>query len=313
MTPFGQPISRFARILYSSLIIYNFIFKRIKNSTISAFIVSLIILAVLIIPLLLVGNIVFNETANFFITVKSINFATLSDNYIEKYLGGFVGENIDITGFIKDGLNRLSIALIESLDKFILDIPQKIISGFVMFFVMFYLFKDGKRLIFSIIEALPLKSKYKEEIAKKFNDTIYATMYGIVITAIIQGIVGAIGLWIFGVNSPILWGVVMAIFAMLPFIGSGFVWFPAAVYKLAINDTINGVGLLLYGLLIVSTIDNIIRPKIIGSRSKVHPAIVLIGALGGIKLFGIIGIVIGPLILAILTAFFELYLSEEYD
>ena len=105
----------------------------------------------------------------------------------------------------------------------------------------------------------------------------------------------------------------MIILAMLPFIGAAFIWFPASLFKLASGETTNGIGLLLYGLFIVSTIDNIIRPKIIGSRSKVHPSLILIGALGGIKLFGLIGIVVGPLILAILTVFFDLYLSEDYE
>jgi len=311
--PFVTPI--FGAIVFAYLFypIYSFLFKIVKNETISAFIVSLIVLSFLILPLLFVGNTIFNEANDFFFRVRDIKFEELGEQYIDRYLGGILGENIDLSAIVKDGLNRLSINLIQSVDKFILDLPKKILSAFVMFFVMFYLFKDGKKLLFNIKEALPLKRKYKEDIATKFNETIYATMYGVVVTAIIQGIVGSIGLWIFGVKSPLLWGVVMSILAMIPFVGSSFIWFPAAVYKITINDSINGIGLLIYGLLVVSTIDNIIRPKIIGRRSKVHPVLVLIGALGGIKLFGLIGIVIGPLILSILAVFFELYLTEEYD
>ena len=292
--------------------VYSFILKRLKNESLSAFIASILVLVILVVPFLFIGNAIFNESAKFFFTVRDINFEDLGE-VINKYLGDFLGENIDISAFLKDALNKVSVGILQGIDKFVLDIPQKILSGFVMLFLLFYLFKDGKKLLFSIKEGLPLKRKYKEDIAKKFNDTIYATMYGIVLTAIIQGIIASIGFWIFDVSSPILWGVVMIILAMLPFIGAAFIWFPAALFKLASGETTNGIGLLLYGLFIVSTIDNIIRPKIIGSRSKVHPALILIGALGGIKLFGLIGVIVGPLILAILTVFFDLYLSEEYE
>ncbi len=288
--------------------IYEFIFKKIKNSTISALITTLIVLVVFIVPLLFVGNTLFKETSAFFFTVRDINFEELGANYVDELFG----ENLDFANILNDALKRLSVLLLQSVDRFILDLPQKILSGFVMFFIVFYLFKDGKRLLFSVKEALPLKRKYKDDIAQKFNDTIYATLYGVVVTAIVQGIVGAIGLWIFDVSSPLLWGSIMIIAAMLPFIGAAFIWLPAAILKLAAGDTTNGFGLLLYGLFIVSTIDNLIRPKIIGQRSKVHPALILIGALGGIRIFGIIGIIIGPLILAVLSVFFDLYLSEEY-
>ena len=311
--PFVSAILGAIVLAYLFYPVYSFLLRIMKNESTSAFCASLFVLLVLIMPFLFVANAVFNETTNFFFAIESINFEELGVKYINKYLGQFFDENIDLASILEDSLNRLTISLIQGLDRFIFDIPQRILSGFVMFFAIFYLFKDGKKLLFTVKEALPLKRKYKEEISKKFADTIYATMYGIVVTALIQGVIGAFGLWIFGVPSPLLWGTVMAIFAMLPFIGSAFVWFPAAIYKLATNDTTNGVGLLIYGLLIVSTIDNIIRPRIIGSKSRVHPALVLIGALGGIKIFGIIGIVIGPLILAVLTVFFELYLSEEYE
>ncbi len=307
--PFVAAIFGAIVLAYLFYPVYEFIFRRVKNETASAALVSLLVLVIFIVPLLFVGNTLFNEASKLFFEIKKINFEELGT----RYLDSLFGENIDISSLLKDALNRLSIFLLQYVDRFILELPQKILSGFVMFFVMFYLFKDGKRLLFSIKEALPLKRKYREDIAKKFNDTIYATMYGVVVTAIIQGIVGSIGLLIFDVPSPILWGSVMIISAMIPFAGAAFVWLPASIYKFSIGETTNGLGLFLFGLFIVSIIDNIIRPKIIGKRSKVHPALVLIGALGGIRLFGLIGVVVGPLILAILTVFFDLYLNEEYE
>ena len=148
---------------------------------------------------------------------------------------------------------------------------------------------------------------------KSFNDVIYATIYGVIITAIIQGIIGTIGLLIFGVQNPILWGMVMIILAMLPFVGAGLVWFPAAIIKIAGGDLFNGFGLLFYGLFIVSTIDNMIRPKLIGARANIHPVVILLGVLGGLAVFGLMGLIIGPLCLSILMVFIDFYVSEKNE
>ncbi len=289
--------------------IYDLILRYLKNETISSLITSLLVFILMLLPFVFLGTSILNETTTFFYSVRTINFDTLGLDYINSYFGG----NIDVGSFIKDALNKLSTTLVQNAHDFIIDIPKKILALFVLFFLMFYLLKDGKRLMNNIKEALPLKRRYKEDIAKKFNDTISATLYGVVLTGIIQGIIGTIGLLIFKVNSPFLWGFVMIILAMIPLVGAAFVWFPASLIKLASGDITNGIGLLLYGILIVSTIDNIIRPKLIGSKGKIHPGLVFLGVLGGLQVFGLMGVFIGPLILAILTVFFEIYTSEEYE
>ena len=135
-----------------------------------------------------------------------------------------------------------------------------------------------------------------------------------IVTAFVHGAIASLGFWIFGIESRILWGLVTVIVSILPFLGAAIIWLPAAIYKLVIGETFNGVGILLYGILIVSTIDNIIRPGIVGSRAKIHPTLVFLGVLGGIEIFGFLGIIIGPLILSILTIFFDLYIVEKaYD
>jgi predicted PurR-regulated permease PerM len=180
-----------------------------------------------------------------------------------------------------------------------------------MLFLMFFLFMEGKEITEKIRNHIPLRAKQKKELSNKFNSVIYASIYGMIVTAFVQGAVASLGFWIFGVESPILWGLVTIIVAILPFVGAALVWLPSAVYKLFIGETFNGLGILFYGILIISTIDNLIRPSIIGSRAKIHPALVLLGVLGGIELFGFLGIIIGPLILSISTMFMDLYFLEK--
>lgn len=301
-------------ILASILLAYIFypVYRKFKyivrNRYVAAFSIALFIVIITVIPVLFVANAIVNESVQFFYRVREIDLGDTSA-LISKYFG----QEIDLNFYFKDVLNGLSISLMRGASDFILSLPQRVLDIFVMLFATFYLFLDGKYLIHRLSDAMPLKAEYKEGLFRKFSDVIFATVYGVIITAIIQGGIGALGLWIFGIKSPILWGIVMIVAAMIPFVGPAFIWFPAALSRIIAGDNLNGFGLLFYGLLIVSTIDNIIRPKIIGSRGKMHPALVLLGVLGGLKVFGLVGIVFGPLILAITTVFLEFYLSEKHD
>jgi len=164
---------------------------------------------------------------------------------------------------------------------------------------------------------IPLKNHHQNKIIKRFGSVTRAVVYGHFITALIQGMVGVLGLYIFGVKSPLVWGGIMMVACMIPFIGAPIVWFPLGVLKLieglttnTTSTTIRGIGLLVYGFFIVASIDNLIKPKIIGDKAKIHPTIILLGVLGGLSIFGVIGIVLGPLILSLFLTFAEIYKTE---
>jgi predicted PurR-regulated permease PerM len=123
---------------------------------------------------------------------------------------------------------------------------------------------------------------------------------------------------IFGVSSPLIWGIVMAFAALVPFIGTGVIWLPPALIKLvngiANNNTgqiIGGILFILYGIIIISSLDNILRPKIIGNKAKVHPVLILVGVLGGLYMLGFIGIIVGPMILALFSTFIQAYEKDK--
>ena len=260
------------------------------------------------VPLFFITNSLLNESVKFFYHAPQINLGMFADS-ISKYLGG----TVDVDAYLKDLMNRLSVYTIQKTYDFLFSLQQLIISLFVMFFATFYLFIEGQEISDKILNVISLKEKYKIKLYKNFSDTVYASLYGVVITAIIQGAIGTLGLWYFKVSSPITWGILMTLLCMIPFLGAYFVWLPAAIIKISSGDFYNGFGLFLYGILVVSTIDNIIRPKLIGRKANIHPILVLIGILGGLQVFGLIGIIVGPLILSILILFIETYLSEKNE
>ena len=232
--------------------LYNWLNSFIKNKDISAFILSALLVLAITLPLLFAANTVVNESVQLFHKFNNIDLGIFADK-VSSYFNG----NIDLNFYFKELVNKFSVSIAQQTSEFLLSLPSKIITAFIMLFVIFYMFKDGKEWIRKIKEELPLKANYKENLARRFDSVLYAVLYGIVITALIQGAVGALGLWIFNVSSPILWGIIMTIFAMLPFIGPYLIWLPAAIIKIAEGDLNNGVGLLLYGLLIISTMERL--------------------------------------------------------
>jgi predicted PurR-regulated permease PerM len=215
-------------------------------------------------------------------------------------------------------VEKVSTFVINSASAFLLSIPVMIINFFIMIFIIFYLLKDGKVMYERLEEFIPLKGHHRKSVLKKISDVTYAVVYGQLFVAIIQGSLGGLGFLMFGVQSPLLWAVVMSLLALLPWVGPPVVWLPAALFQI-INGILqsdnglitSGILLILYGLLIVGTIDNILRPKLIGERGGIHPILALIGVIGGLQLFGFIGIFIGPIILAIIMALIKIYEEEK--
>ncbi|MDO8556306.1 MAG: AI-2E family transporter [Nanoarchaeota archaeon] len=286
--------------LYKRLHVY------IRNRSLAAFTMSFLLVVVTLVPALFAANALVNESVKFFHEVNSVEHEDLLAT-----VENLFGDQINLGYYLKELLNKLSLYIANSTSGFILSLPSKVLSAFIMVFIMYYLFKEGKGFVAEFKDWLPLRPAYKERMSQQFDEVVYAVLFGVVVTAFIQGIAGTLGLWVFGVDSPLLLGLIMTLCAMLPFVGPWVVWLPAAFLKIMAGDNVNGIGLLVYGLLVVSTLDNIVRPKLIGMKSKVHPAVVLLGVLGGLSTFGILGVIVGPLILAIALEFFRMYLKDQ--
>ena len=180
-----------------------------------------------------------------------------------------------------------------------------------MFFVMAYLFQAGQGIFDRVKLLIPLAPNLKDKLIDEIRNVTSAVVYGQVMTAIVQGLLGGLGFLIFGIPNAIFWGFVMVIISFLPLVGSALVWLPAAVFLFLSGEKYQGVGLLLYCIIVVANIDNFVKPRLISGKSNIHPVTVLLGVFGGLKLFGFIGLFVGPLILALLTALLHFY-EEEY-
>lgn len=186
-----------------------------------------------------------------------------------------------------------------------------LLSVFVMLYLLFYLLRDGDTLLAYVQRAIPLPPEQQQVLASTFTATVRGVLRGDLLVALVQGILGGLIFWVLGLGTPILWGALMAVLSLLPVLGAGLVWAPTAIYLLLTGSILKGIVLLVFGTLVISTIDNILRPLLVGTDVKMPSYAVLVSTLGGIAIFGVNGFVIGPLLAALFLATWEMYLQVK--
>jgi Predicted permease len=184
---------------------------------------------------------------------------------------------------------------------------QVLANLFLTFFAMFYFFRDGDKLIQRLKYLSPLADKYKEELFIRFISVSRATIKGTVVVGLIKGFIGGLTFWIFGISSPILWGVVMAILSIIPMLGAWLVMYPAAVILLLLGHIWQGIALFLISTLIISSVDNILQPRLVGRSTGLHDLLIFFSTLGGISMFGVMGFIVGPIIAALFISILDVY------
>lgn len=285
---------------------YTWFSRRIKNKKVSSIIAIVLILLIIIIPsFFIVGSLV-KQTINFFNT-----FDVESFNRVNEYVVNTLGPKADLTTNINEFLVSIKDFIAKSAFSIAGSVAGISVGLFIMFFIMYYGFIEGASWFTKIREFIPFNRKRRERLVREIKDVTQAVIYGQIFIALLQGTLGGIGFFIIGIKNPVFWGFVMTILAFLPVIGTGLVWIPAAIIQFANSNILGGIFLLVYGFFIVAGVDNLLRPRIISGKGRIHPVVALVGVLGGLKVFGFIGIIIGPLIAALFIAMAEFF-YEDY-
>jgi predicted PurR-regulated permease PerM len=181
----------------------------------------------------------------------------------------------------------------------------------LMRYLQFFFFRDGDRIVAHITRVVPLGDDRKQRMLLKFAQVARATVKGNLIVAGVQGALGALLFWIAGIQTAVFWGVVMAVLSLLPAVGAGLVWLPAAIILFATGDIWQGVLVVFGGVFVIGLVDNVLRPIVVGRDTKMPDYLILISTLGGIATFGLAGFVAGPVIAALVLVLWELF-AEEY-
>lgn len=284
---------------------YKKINAKIKNNNISSFTTIIIVLLIVILPLAIVSGIVINEAISFYNTINSpetiIIIKNLTNEIISHPKLQAIAADIEIEKEFKNISSIGASFIFSQLKSLTQNTTILIINTFIMLYALFYSLIDGKKFLFYVSSFLPLNNDIKKELFEKFVSTSRATLKGTIFLGIIQGILGGITLFIVGMPSIFFYTIVMIILSIIPAVGASIVLLPIAVY-LAFFGSLWQVVAVIIGMLIVNISDNILRPLMVGKDLEMHPFIIFLSTIGGLGLFGVSGIVIGPIIASLLVS-----------
>jgi predicted PurR-regulated permease PerM len=227
------------------------------------------------------------------------------------WLGKYVDlSQVDLRAELSDRLQQLSSFLLSHLAGFAGDVTSFVVAAGITFFTLFYLFRDGRAFWRRLSALIPLSPAQLEKLGAGVSGTIASSMYGGLAVAIAQGTLLGLAFWVLGLPSPVLWGMMTALLSFMPLVGTAMVWLPAAIILVLIGHPVKGLILLAWGAGVVSTVDNIIRPLLISEHMRFHPLWVFFALLGGVQAFGVIGLFVGPAVLALATSLFSVIREE---
>jgi predicted PurR-regulated permease PerM len=228
------------------------------------------------------------------------------------WLGQYVDlEQFDSQQFIADRLKSLGGAIAGRTLGFVGGAVGFVVEIFFVIFTMYYFFRDGERMREAVYSVLPLNDRRAHEIIDRTQEVISASVYGVLVIALIQGALGGLAFWALGLPSPLLWGVVMVFLSMIPMAGAFVVWVPAAIYLVATGHWGKAIMLTVWGALVIGTVDNFLRPKLVGEKTRLHELLIFFSVLGGLQVFGVIGLVLGPVVVAITIALLDVLRSAD--
>jgi predicted PurR-regulated permease PerM len=289
-------------LTYTLFPVYKFLLRRIGHPAVASALSIVLTLLVMVLPAVFLISRLAQQVSGAYTSLRLQGFERITQ-YVADTVARITGYKINLDETMNSGLETIRISMLAVAPNILGSIGEVLMGLFVMFFVMYYLFRDGEKFVNRVRQLLPLEASLKESLFYEVQTITQAVLYGQVMTAIVQGTLGAIGLLIFGVSNWLFWGAIMIVTAFIPLLGTPIIWVPAALSLMFEGATARGIGLLIYGGTLVMNIDNFLRPRLMAGHTKIHPVLILIGVLGGLRVFGFVGLLIGPLILALLVAF----------
>ena len=288
------------------------------NPTVASLLTCVLIFFVLFLPLSFFVGILANEAWDLYLTARGalqskpiMELLEKSDIFetINQFLARF---KIEITGeqlnsAIAEVGRVVGLFLYEQARSITTNVLKFIVNFFFMLLIIFYLLIDSERLVSFIVKLSPLPEDQDQKLIQKFKDIATAILLGNGLGGLIQGILGGIVFALFGLKSPFLWGVIMVLLAFLPILGIGGVFVPAAILLFLQGSIGAGIFFLIFYIILSSSIEYFFKPRLVGKRVRMHSLIVFLSIIGGLKLFGILGIIYGPLVVTAFLTLAEIY------
>lgn len=301
---------------------YAFMRNRLKfeKGIASAFSLALIFLLI-IIPATFILMVISNEAIGFyqqvlanqnsiFANINSIRDSLSNNRYINIHIESFLGQ-VDWASQITQLAQYLSNFIVSSIQALFSNTLYSIFTLFIMLYTIYYLFIDGEELLKNVLDRLPFSASLQKKLLERFYQTTRSIIISALIIGIIDGAVGTIIFYIAQVPSPLFWGLMVFLLSIIPAVGANAVLLPIGFIKLFFGPLWQGLFIILSSIIIISFIDYVLRPKLIGKNTSLHPLIILFATLGGLLTLGLVGFVLGPIIAALFIVVWDVF-GQEY-
>lgn len=230
--------------------------------------------------------------------------------HLEDYLRGL--------GLPEPDLGATAMRAVQAASRFLVEHSAAVLSGFmnfivqlfVMLFGLYYLFLRGPQILRELRGLVPFRPEYEERIIQKFTGVVHATFTGSLAVALIQGALGGLGFLVFGISSPLLWGATMALMSLVPVVGTALIWGPVVIFYLVTGSFVKGLLMLVVFGAAIGSVDNILKPVLIQRGMEIHTFWVFVSVIGGLSVFGFLGLVLGPFLFTVLVSLLEIYKVE---
>lgn len=293
--------------------VHKRIAKRLNRPALAALISCLLVVLIILVPIGLITVAVFNELANALQSIQAgVNSLLDPNSRVSGPILNFAGRFVDISQlrseeFLLNRLKGVSGQIAGQTLGFLGGLAGVLVQMFFVIFTMYYFFRDGENISRTVRDTLPLEREQAEGIMARTREVIDASVYGVITIAAIQGTLGGLAFWALGLRSALIWGVAMTFLSMVPMLGAFLVWVPAAIYLAVTGHWVKALMLAVWGTFVIGMIDNFLRPKLVGSRTRLHELLIFFSVLGGLSVFGVLGVVLGPVVLAITLALVDVY------
>jgi predicted PurR-regulated permease PerM len=305
--PFFVPIGWaivFAIVLYP---VHTFLMRYVKVGSLSAVLIIILILAVTLGPLSYISYQLAHELQNISLEHATEEIVGVFNQpwirpMVERILSVFSITEAQFRASVTENVTGLGKVLLNLAGGRIGDIVTGAFNFVLMGFTLFFVLKDGPKFVAKIADYMPFPADEKKQLAKQVKDIVVSTIYGGVVVALVQGLIGGTGFAVVGLHAPVLWGLVMSITSFIPLVGCALVWVPATLYLFLKGLTTQAAILAAIGVFGISSVDNFLRPIIIRGRVRMPLLLVFFSVFGGIQVFGLLGLVLGPLVVAVFVS-----------
>jgi len=303
--------------IFSGLVypLYEYLHQRVGGRRPLAAALTLLLTVVLFVaPLLGVLTVVVNQAISITTTVKPFVDRVIKEpTYLDQQLQRIPGIEVitpyrdQIVTRTGDIVNTVGTFLVGSLSDATRGTVAFVFHGVLMLYTMFFLLMDGPAMLRSVLAHVPLRDAEKEQMKDRFMAMTRATVKGTIVIGIIQGTMSGLAFWVVGIPDAIFWGVVMVVLSILPVVGGALVWVPACIILAATGQFLKAGLLAAYCSLVVGSVDNVLRPRLVGRDTEMHDIVILFSTLGGIITFGPIGFIVGPVVAGLFVTAWEIF------